>query len=119
MTSADRWIALEIRYDTKDMKMITMIVRYAGDSETAFDREHWINVHLPIVRECWGPHGLVSAAGFFPTADGAGLIAIATVNFRDEEAMHAALNSAETGRVMADVAHVTAVQPQRAALQTL
>lgn len=93
--------------------MITMIVTYAGDENTPFNRDHWINVHLPIVRECWGPHGLISVAGFFPPADGAGLIALATVNFRDEDAMHAALGSAETARVMADVGEVTAVQPQR------
>lgn len=93
--------------------MITMIVTYAGDENTPFNRDHWINVHLPIVRECWGPYGLISVAGFFPPADGAGLIALATVNFRDEDAMHAALGSAETARVMADVGEVTAVQPQR------
>lgn len=94
--------------------MITMIVTYTGDENTPFDREHWINVHLPLVRECWGPYGLIGAAGFFPPADGAGLIAIATVNFRDEEAMHAALASPETARVMADVDFVTSVQPERA-----
>jgi uncharacterized protein (TIGR02118 family) len=93
--------------------VITMIVTYAGDETTPFNRDHWIDVHFPIVRECWEPYGLISAAGFFPPADGAGVIAIATVNFRDEAAMHAALNAPETERVMADVSLVTAVQPQR------
>lgn len=93
--------------------MITMLVTYAGDENTPFNRDHWINVHFPIVRECWSPYGLISVAGFFPPADGAGIIAIAMVNFRDEEAMHAALNSPETKRVMADVDFVTTVKPQR------
>ena len=59
--------------------MVTMFVTHAGDTGTAFDRDHWINVHLPLVREAWGPHGLLSAAGFFPSGDGCGLIAICPV----------------------------------------
>lgn len=93
--------------------MITLYVTYAGDTDTPFDRDHWINVHLPLVRECWGPHGLVSASGFFPEGDGGGLIAIAPTVFRDETAMNAALASPGTVRVMADVKNVTAVEPQR------
>ncbi len=45
--------------------MITMYVTYAGNADTPFDREHWINVHFPLVRECWGPYGLERLAGFF------------------------------------------------------
>lgn len=56
--------------------MITMLVTYAGDEQTPFDRDHWINVHFPLVRESWGPYGLVSAGGFFPQGDGAGRIAL-------------------------------------------
>lgn len=93
--------------------MITMLVTYAGDEETPFDRDHWINVHFPLVRESWGRYGLVNAGGFFPQGDGAGLIAVGVVNFRDEAAMEAALSSPETVRVMADVGFVTAVKPQR------
>ena len=93
--------------------MITMYVTYAGDAQTPFDRDHWINVHMPLVREAWGPHGLVSAAGFFPSGDGGGLIAICPCVFRDEAAMKAALACPETGRVMADVKNVTDVTPSR------
>jgi len=99
--------------------MITMLVTYAGDERTPFDRDHWINVHLPLVRESWGPYGLVSAGGFFPQGDGAGLIAVAAVNFRDEAAMETALNSPETVQVMADVDIVTAVKPQRSIVKPL
>ncbi|MBK1658351.1 EthD family reductase [Paracraurococcus ruber] len=93
--------------------MITMLVTYRGDEQTPFDRDYWINVHFPLVRESWGPYGLISAGGFFPDGDGAGLIAVGIVTFRDEAAMGAALNSPETTRVMADVDTVTAVKPQR------
>lgn len=99
--------------------MITMLVTYAGDKETPFDRDHWINVHFPLVRESWGRYGLVSAGGFFPQGDGAGLTAVGVVNFRDEAAMEAALNSPETAQVMADVDIVTAVKPQRSIVKPL
>jgi uncharacterized protein (TIGR02118 family) len=99
--------------------MITMLVTYAGDEQTPFDRDHWINVHFPLVRDSWGPYGLVSAGGFFPQGDGAGLIAIGVVNFLDAAAMEAALNSPETARVMADVNIVTALKPQSSLLKPL
>jgi uncharacterized protein (TIGR02118 family) len=93
--------------------MITMLVTYTGDGQTPFNRDHWINVHFPLVRRCWGPYGLISAGGFFPQGDGAGLIAVGVVNFRDEAAMQAALLSPATAEVMADVDMVTAIKPQR------
>jgi len=93
--------------------MTTMFVTYNGNADTPFNREHWINVHLPLVRECWGPYGLESVSGFFPQGNGGGLIAIATCIFRDKAAMEAALASPETSRVMADVGLFTAVRPQR------
>lgn len=99
--------------------MITMLVTYAGDDTTPFNRSHWIDVHLPLVRESWEPYGLVSTSGFFPQGDGGGIIAVAIVKFRDEAAMHAALNSPETAKVMADVDIVTAVKPHRSIVKSL
>ena len=93
--------------------MITMFVTYAGDAGTRFDRDHWIKIHLPLVREAWEPHGLLSAGGFFPSGDGGGLVAICPCVFRDETAMQAALASPETRRVMDDVKNVTDVEPSR------
>ena len=90
-----------------------MYVTYAGDAGTKFNRDHWINVHLPLVRAAWGPHGLLSAGGFFPSGDGGGLVAICACVFRDEAAMQAALASPETKRVMDDVKNVTDVEPGR------
>ncbi|MFS2012522.1 EthD family reductase [Azospirillum sp. CT11-132] len=81
--------------------------------KTPFDRDHWINLHLPFVRESWGRYGLVSAGRFFPQGDGAGLIAVGVVNLRDEAAMEAALRSPEAAQIMADVDIVTAIKPQR------
>lgn len=93
--------------------MITLYVTYSGDTDTPFDQSYWINKHMPLVRECWGPYGLVSAAGFFPSGDSGGLVAIAPCVFRDEAAMKAALASPESARVMADVKKFTAIKPQQ------
>ena len=93
--------------------MITMYVTYSGDAAAPFDRAYWIDSHLPLVRECWEPHGLVSVAGFFPSGDGRGLVAIAPCVFRDEAAMRTALASPESARVMADVINFTSIEPSR------
>ena len=39
----------------KGRDVITMYVTYAGDAGTNFDRDDWINVHLPLVRGAWEP----------------------------------------------------------------
>jgi len=83
---------------------------------TAITGSTW---HFPLVRDSWGPYGLVSADGFFPQGDGAGLIAVGVVNFRDAAALEAALNSPKTAQVMADVDIVTAVKPQRTIVKQL
>ena len=93
--------------------MVTMYVTYAGDADTPFDRDHYLNVHLPMVRQAWEPHGLLRTAAFFPSGDGGGLIAICPCVFRDETAMRAALACPATQAVMADVAHVTDVKPMQ------
>ncbi len=99
--------------------MFTMFVTYAGHKTTRFDRNYWINVHLPLVRECWEPHGLLSAEGFFPADDGGGFVAICPCIFKDEAAMKAAVSSSAANRVMADVVHFTNVEPKRSVLQPL
>ena len=56
---------------------------------------------------------MISAAGFIPAEDGAGLIAICPCVFRNEAAMIAALASPESKWVMDDVMKVTNVVPHR------
>ena len=91
--------------------MVTLYVTYAGDASVHFDREYWINTHLPLVRETWGPFGMIGTGGYFPSGDGAGFIAICPCVFRDEAALHAALEASETKRVMDDIQNFTPLQP--------
>lgn len=93
--------------------MVIMYVIYAGDSTTRFDRAYWVDEHLPLVRRCWEPFGLISAAAFFPAASGGGMIAICPCMFADETAIETALAAPTTASVMDDVKHFTDVAPVR------
>lgn len=46
------------------MANATLIVTCSGG--THFDRDHYVDVHLPLARTCWQRHGPESAAAFFP-----------------------------------------------------
>jgi hypothetical protein len=48
-------------------------------------------------------HGLESASAFFPLEPDAAGVSVGIYQFRDEDSLHAALASAETHAVMADV----------------
>ena len=93
--------------------MKTLLVTYAGDAGTRFDRDYYVRHHLPLVRAAWGPHGLAALDTFFPAGDGAGTIALAVCEFRDEAAIGAALAAPQTPGVMADVPHFTDATPSQ------
>lgn len=83
----------------------TMIVTCSGG--TYFDRDYYVDVHLPLALASWQKHGLESAAAFFPRDADAVDVSVGIYRFRDEAALHAALASAETDAVMADVPRFT------------
>ena len=93
--------------------MTTLYVTYPGDAATRFNCEYYVRTHLPLVMGAWGPHGLETAAAFFPSGDGAGTIAVCICGFRDDAAIGAALASPGTGRVMADIKNFTDAEPSR------
>lgn len=82
-----------------------MIVTCSGG--TYFDRDQYVDVHLPLALACWRRHGLESAAAFFPRDADAADISVGIYRFRDEASLRAALASAETDAVMADVPRFT------------
>jgi hypothetical protein len=87
------------------MANITLIVTCAGG--TYFDRDYYVDVHLPLALACWRQHGLESVAAFFPRDADAADVSVGIYRFRDEAALHAALASVETAAVMADVPFFT------------
>ena len=93
--------------------MRTVFVTYAGDSSTRFDRQYYVQKHLPLVTAAWAPHGLVSIAAFFPTGTGEGTIAVCVCEFRDDEAISASLHAPGTKAVMQDVPNFTDAEPKQ------
>ena len=93
--------------------MSTLLITYTGEPSTRFDREYYVNIHLPLVMKGWGPYGLESLAAFFPAGHGAGTIAICVCKFRDEAAIVASLGSQATEDVMGDIPHFTDASPSR------
>ncbi|RXZ32222.1 hypothetical protein EO081_09275 [Sphingomonas desiccabilis] len=82
-----------------------MIVTCSGG--TYFDRDHYVDVHLPLALACWQRHGLESASAYFPRDLNATDVSVGIYRFRDVDALHAALASAEAAAVMADVSCFT------------
>jgi uncharacterized protein (TIGR02118 family) len=74
---------------------------------TYFDRDHYVDVHLPLALACWRQYGLESASAFFPRDANSADVSVGLYRFRDEDALHAALASPETAAVMADVPRFT------------
>lgn len=82
-----------------------MIVTCSGGSY--FDRDYYVDVHLPLALECWKRYGLKTATAFFSRDTEAADVSVGIYQFRDRAALHAALESAETAIVMADVPRFT------------
>lgn len=87
-----------------------LMVTYPATAGATFDRDYYVATHLPLVREKFGPHGLIDAAGYFPEDSAAGL-AIAVLTFADAAARDGALGSADAGPVFGDIPNFTSVQP--------
>jgi len=95
-------------------KTVVIYVTYQGTFQTRFDREYYVQHHLPLVMAAWRQYGLRSVAAFYPAAGGqSGTIAICECAFRDEAAVNAAFASPESAQVMRDVSRFTDVAPVR------
>jgi len=89
----------------------TMFVTYAGDADTRFDRDYFVNAHLPLVMEAWSPYGLLGVSALFPDGHQQGVIAVAVCRFRDAAAVSSALAAPRSAEVMADVTNYTDSEP--------
>ena len=91
--------------ESRLMANATMVVTCSGG--TYFDRDHYVDVHLPLALACWQKHGLESAAAFFPRDVNSVDVSVGFYRFRDEASLHAALASADTDAIMDDVPRFT------------
>lgn len=88
-----------------------LLVSYPATAGARFDRDYYIATHLPLVRDQWGPHGLIDAIGFWPDGDASAPVAVALLAFQDAAARDAALASAEAATVFGDLPNFTDIEP--------
>ncbi|OZI63432.1 EthD family reductase [Bordetella genomosp. 11] len=98
---------------------VVVYVTYRGLPQDRFDRDYYVEVHLPLVMKAWSQYGLLSLNAFFPATAQEGTQAICECLFRDEGALEAAFASPEVSAVMADVPRFTAIAPQRVRVAAL
>lgn len=99
--------------------MVKLMVACLGDKTTRFDRAYYVEKHLPLTMQCWGPHRLEAAEAFFPSDPGDGWVSLGTYRFRDRAAVDASPSSRETERVMADVPNFTDAEVMRSLFSPL
>jgi uncharacterized protein (TIGR02118 family) len=86
--------------------MIRMSVFYPKGEGSTFDHDYYRNSHVPLCLSTWG----LDSAEIDKGVDGP---YVAAVHFRFEspEAIQAAMGSPDTGKILADVANYTNIQP--------
>jgi uncharacterized protein (TIGR02118 family) len=86
--------------------MIRMSVFYPKGEGSTFDHDYYRNSHVPLCLSTWG----LDSAEIDKGVDGP---YVAAVHFRFEspEAIQAAMGNPDTGKILADVANYTNIQP--------
>jgi len=92
---------------------VVVYVSYQGTPHTRFDRQYYVDHHLPLCMKAWQQYGLLSVSALYPAQEQPGTIAICECVFRDEAAIEAAFTSPEVPEVMADVPRYTDATPVR------
>lgn len=88
-------------------------VIYPITADTSFDYDYYLSTHMQLVGQHMGPHidSTVVTKGLAGGPDTPpGSYAIATILFKDQNAMNSALAAAEP--VLADIPNFTNTQPQ-------
>lgn len=90
------------------------MVSYPARAGARFDRDYYVDTHLPLVRRVFGPHGLTGAEAFFPDDEGGAALAVALLRFRDAAARDAALGHPDAAEAFGDVPNFTDAEPAAA-----
>ncbi len=98
---------------TSKSEAIILYATYPDRKGDRFDQTYYVDHHLPIVMEAWAKYGLLSAAAFFSTDNGAGTVAICECKFRDQKAVDHCFSAPETTKVMEDIKQFTDLAPSR------
>jgi uncharacterized protein (TIGR02118 family) len=85
--------------------MIRVSVLYPGGDDATFDHDYYKNNHVPLACSTWNVAGEIDKGISGPN------VAAVHFFFESMEQMQAAMATAETGAVMADVANYTNITP--------
>lgn len=86
--------------------MIRLSVLYPTTEGATFDHDYYRDKHVPLAVKTWGLKGAEIDKGI----DGP-YVAAVHFTFDSMDALGAAMGSADTGAVIADVANYTTIQP--------
>lgn len=87
-------------------------VTYPGNASNRFDRDYYVEQHMPKLVDAWGPHGMTSIEAFFPvTSTPSPTLAICECRFRDEAALAAAMSCDAMQMLGEDIVNYTDVMP--------
>lgn len=91
--------------------MANLVVSYPLHEGARFDAAYYRDTHIPLVEQSWGACGMSGAEILWPADSAQPAAAMVVLRFRDSAAIDAALTSAATPAVMADIANFTDIQP--------
>jgi uncharacterized protein (TIGR02118 family) len=93
--------------------MRTLFVTYRGTASDRFDREYFVNTHLPLAREIAEPLGMLAIEAFFPTSTASNIVAASVIVLRDEQAVSDLFSSPRFGELVNDLPNYTNLMPEQ------
>lgn len=93
--------------------MRTLLVTYRGTASDRFDREYFLNTHLPLAREIAEPLGMLSIEAFFPASAATNILAASVIVLRDEQAERDLFSSPRFSQLVDDLPNYTNLMPEQ------
>lgn len=91
--------------------MPSLVVSYPKHDGAKFDAAYYRDSHIPLVEKSWDEHGMTGANIMWPADDGQPHAAVVVLEFRDADAIDAALGSPATEQVLGDIGNFTDIEP--------
>jgi len=99
--------------------MRTLMVTYSGSASDRFDKEYFVNKHLPLVRQIAEPLGMLSIEAFVPAGKHTDIFAVGIIVLRDEQAEHDLFSSPRFTELVDDVPNYTNLMPKQSTIPHL
>jgi len=99
--------------------MRTIFVTYRGSASDRFDREYFVNRHLPLAREIAEPLGMLSIEALFPASTATDIVAATVIVLRDEQAERNLFSSPRFSELVNDLTNYTNLQPEQSLVSHL